>query len=89
MTEWQSASGRWECNCIDKLSSDAGAWYTPARILGWEPADYIQYVIDNFHPIVICHKEECLVFFSWEDQIQMRKYKNWINKVAREKNFQI
>ena len=87
--EWKSESGSWNCNCIDKLSTNAGAWYTPARILGWDPADYVQYVIDNFHPDIHYNKEKCLVFFSWKDQSQMRKFKNWINAAARKANYQI
>ena len=89
MTEWSSPSEKWYCNCVDKLASNAGAWYTPARILGWDPADYIEYVIKNFNPEIHCNKEKCLVFFSWNDQSQMRKYKNWINAAARKANYQI
>lgn len=89
MTEWKAPSGQWYCNCVDKLASNAGAWYTPARILGWEPADYVEYVIKNYHPNVFYSAEKCLVFFSWDSQSDMRKYKNWLNKIAREKNFQI
>lgn len=87
--EWSSPSGRWHCNCTEKLSADSAAWFIPARILGWEPADYVEYVIKTFNPIVHYSKEKCLVFFSWEDQIQMRKYKNWINAAARKVNYQI
>ena len=88
-TEWQSLSGSWECNCIDKLETNAGEWYVPARILGWEPADYVEYVIKNFDPIVHYHKDKCLVFFSWNSQEKMRKFKNWINAAARKVNYQI
>ena len=90
MTEWKSASGRWHCNCVDDLAGSAGLWYTPARILDLTPATYIQYVIDNFKPDQISvDKEKCLVFFSWNNQTNMRKFKNFLNKKAREKNFQV
>lgn len=87
--EWQGSSGKWYCGCVDKLGSDSGAWFIPARILGWDPADYIEYVIKNFNPNVYYNKEKCLVFFSWEKQADMRRYKNWINAAARKINYQI
>ena len=87
--EWQGSSGKWYCNCVDKLASNAGAWYTPARILGWEPIVYIEYVIKNFNPSVHYNKEKCLVHFFWDQQSDMRRYKNWINAAARKVNYQI
>lgn len=90
MTEWSSPSGAWHCNCIDDLAHNSGVWYLPARILNLSPAAYIEYVIKNFKPDHIsADKEKCFVSFSWESQTEMRKFKNFINKKAREVNFQI
>ena len=86
--EWESVSG-WHCGCVKDLAHDSNAWYLPARILNLAPADYIKYMIDNFNPIVHTNKDKCLIFFSWEKQADMRKFKNFINKKARECNFQI
>ena len=90
MTEWSSPSGFWHCNCIDDLGHNSGVWYLPARILDLSPAAYIEYVIKNFKPDdIYANKEKCFISFSWKKQEDMRKFKNYINKKAREKNFQI
>ena len=90
MKEWESPSGKWYCNCVDDLAGTAGLWYTPARILDLTPAAYIKFVVEHFKPDDIHYNEEkCLVFFSWKSQTSMRKFKNYINKKAREKNYQI
>ena len=89
MTEWKSASGKWYCNCVDDLAGTAGLWQTPARILDLTPAAYVKFVVEHYHPDVYYNEEKCLVFFSWKDQSQMREFKRFINKKAREKNFQI
>lgn len=89
MTEWQSPTGKWHCNCVDNLATNGGHWTHPARILGMPLAEYVEWVITNYHPIV-WHNEDCsLVFFSWEKQSDMRKYKNYINAAARKVNYQI
>lgn len=88
MTEWESC-GKWHCNCVDHLGTNGGHWIHPARILGLTAADYVKFVIDNYNPIVY-HNDDCsLVFFSWEKQSDMRKFKNYINKKAREVDYQI
>ena len=87
--EWQSSSGRWHCGCLDDLAHDSNAWYLPARILNMTPAQYVKFMIDNYNPNIYVSAEKCLVFFSWDKQADMRKFKNFINKKARECNFQI
>ena len=90
MKEWETATEKWCCNCVDNLAHDSGVWYLPARILDMTPAAYLEYVVENFKPDNIhVNKEKCLVFFSWNNQVEMRKFKNFINRKAREKNFQI
>lgn len=90
MKEWETISNKWHCNCVDNLAQGSGEWYLPARILGISPAAYLEYVIKNFKPDdIYANKEKCLVFFSWNSQADCRKFKNFINRKAREKNFQI
>ena len=90
MSEWESQTGYWHCNCVDNLAGAAGLWWTPARILDLTPAAYIKFVIENFKPDnIYTNSDKCLVFFSWKSQTNCRHFKNYINKKAREKNFQI
>ena len=89
LSEWQSLSGDWHCNCIDDLKNNSSYWAIPARIMGISPAEFLKWLFsqdfkpDNFY----FNKEKCLCFWSWKDQSQMRKYKNRINALARQKNF--
>lgn len=92
LEEFQSEGDKsWHCNCIKALGTPHMAeWYIPARILEISPAEYVEYMIDNFKPDhIYVNKEKCLIFFSWNKQADMRKYKNTLNRIAREKNFQI
>lgn len=89
LSEWQSVTGKWNCGCVDDLGNNSGHWVYPARVLGLAPAQYIEWAIDFCHPIIHYNAEKCLVFFSWNNQADMRKFKNYINKVSRQKNFQI
>lgn len=88
--EWQGASGYWYCNCIDSLTTNASCWYAPARILGVSPADFIKLLIKEFEPDLIhFNPDSCFFSYGWSDRTKMRKFKNWINKTAREKKFEI
>ena len=91
LSEFQDqGKGYWHCVCVEGLGHSAAQWFVPARILGLSPAAYVKYIIDNFKPDdIYINKEKCLVFFSWKKQSDMRKWKNFINAKAREKNFQI
>ena len=88
LTEFQGSSGFWYASDIEDLGNGSGAWYLPARMLGITPAAWIKKVIDDFKPDNVFHSDSCdFIGFSWKSQAQMRVYKNWVNKVAREKQF--
>lgn len=88
-TEWEAMSG-WKCGCVDNLKEDSGAWYMPARVLGITPAQFIELVINEYGADrVSFNKDACFFHYAWSSQEKMRKFKNYLNKVAREKNFQI
>ena len=90
LSEWQGASGFWYCNCIDSLTTNAVKWYAPARILSISPAEFVKLVIGKFGADVVSYNQESGFFhYAWTSQEKMRIYKNYINRIAREKNFQI
>lgn len=85
-------NGWWSCYYSKRVTSVWNMWYTPARALGLEPADYVQMVIDKFHPDKIIYSdkpEHLLVLFKWKKQSDMRVFKNWINKQFRDRKFYI
>ena len=89
-SEWQGASGIWYCNCTQPLSTSASCWYTPARILGVSPADFIKLVINKFGADQVKYfPDSCFFSYGWSDQSKMRKFKKYINAEARKRNFLI
>ena len=88
-TEWETISG-WHCNCVDNLGKGSGIWYIPARILGISPAAFISLLLEKFKPDNFYYNPETgFCNWSWNNQADERRYKNWINAEARKKNFQI
>ena len=87
-THWQSASGIWYCNDVSDLGGVSGYWWIPARILNIDPADYILLLKEQFAPDVLKYTETGVLIFGWYNELACRKYKNWINKKAKEVNFQ-
>ena len=87
--EWESESG-WHCNCVDDLANNSAAWWLPARVLGISPADFIKLLLTKYKPDEFYfNPDTCFCCWSWKSQSQMRLYKNWINRIAREKKFEI
>ena len=90
LEEWQGASGIWYCEHTSSYPEGVQKWILPARLLDMTADVFLQWLIDNYKPDHICHDDSCsFVNWGWSDQSQMRKYKNYINKIAREKNFKI
>ena len=90
MEEWQDGCDNWHCADTSELGKGSSIWYLPARMLEKTPAEYLKWVIDNYHPDKIEHSDDCsLVYWTWKSQAKMRLFKNQINKLARQKNFMI
>ena len=89
-SEWESY-GNWFCNDVEEIgTSIAGKWWVPARILGITLTDYVKMLIDDFKVDKISYdKEANVLVFYWKSQAAMRKFKNYINKVARDKRYYI
>ena len=89
LKEWQS-NGHWMCEHTDSFPKNVQKWVIPARLLGVTADEFIKILIRDFEPDEIFHNEDCsFVGWWWKDQNKMRKYKNFMNKLAREQNFQI
>ena len=90
-SEWSTmghSGEKWHCNDVEDLGNGSGYWWLPARMLSMTPAAYLKWVIDNYKPDEIKYNKDCsLVYWSWNSQIAMRKFKNDINKIARDKKF--
>lgn len=91
MSEWESgAGGAWYCNDIEDLGNNSGVWWHPARILDIPPSDLVKLLIDKYKVDNISYNyENNVLIYSWKSQAEMRKFKNFINQKAREKNYRI
>ena len=87
-TSWLGGSGRWYCNDVSDLAGVRGLWWIPPRILGITPAAYVEILIKDFNVTDISYNEEKnFLYFCWENPVDCNRYKNWINKMARQANF--
>lgn len=91
LDELQDANG-WSIYSPKDIGKIGNQWYTPARALGLAPVDYIQMLIRDFKPDFIKFLDSSpngLLLFSWKSQVDMRKFKNWLNKRLREVKFYV
>ena len=89
-SEWQSGSGQWYVNDVQDVTSIASQWWIPTKILEITPVEFLDLLINNFHAQHVHYDLEYdVLIYSFATQAEARKYKNWINKKAREKQFMI
>lgn len=90
LSEWQSPSGQWHCSNVQDLANNSGRWWIPCRILKISPEQYVLLLKEKFNVSKIEYIKSCnLLMFSWDNKEDMRRYKNLINRKARETNFKI
>lgn len=88
MEEWQSPSGKWHCGDVSALGKNSNLWWYVPNLLGITPVDYFYLLRDKFHATNFHYKKQHDVFmFSFENLTDCRKFKNYVNKIAREKKF--
>jgi hypothetical protein len=90
LSEWQDDIGRWHCADISNLGNNSATWWYIPRLLNISLDNYIKLLKNDFNVSYITFFERTqMVYFYWDSQSDMRKFKNFINRKAREKNFQI
>ena len=88
MTEWQSGTGKWLCGDVSALAAGSNLWWYVPRLLNISCTDYIlllkeKYNVTDFHFSI----EKNVLIFSFNTLSDCRKFKNYINKIAKERNF--
>lgn len=89
--EWIDNGGMIHIQCDDLVGTGRN-WIEPARILGIKPAEFVLKLKQEFNAEIHPYKKEGKVSFigySWNNLADARRFKNLINKIAREKNYQI
>ena len=83
--EWRCGE-RWHCNDVSDLAHDSGAWWHACRALNISPKDFVLLLINEFKcPHISFHNG--FLSYSWNNQADMRKFKNYINKKAGERKY--
>lgn len=85
LQEFQGASGLWYVGTPTILTKYAHLWHLPALVLDLPLTDFIIELQDKYSAEV--YYKGNFVGYRWEKQSDMRKFKNAINKKAREINF--
>lgn len=84
--EWQDSLGRWHCACVSPIMKNN--WYIPAKVLEISVAELARLYITEYNA-EIAYKRSSLFIATWEKKEDMRRWKKYINQVAKEKNFYI
>lgn len=75
--------------CTDNIGKKYSQWIVPVRVLGVSPAEYVRTLVQDFNAIVLYNKDNVFVSHYWKNQVDETKWRNYINKISKEKNFQI
>ena len=86
--EWKAGNGKWYCADVSSLSRDSSTWWYPCNILELSPVEYVKLLKNKFNASNFHYRTQSdVLLFSFDSQQDCRRYKNYINKIAREKHF--
>lgn len=89
LEEWES-NGYWLCGDVSALAADSNTWWYIPALLSISPVEYIHLLIEKFHAVKLSYEVKYdVLIFRFSSLADCRKFKNYINKMAREKKFVI
>lgn len=88
LTEWQSESGAWHCADVSALAAGSSRWEHQPRIWQMEPVDWLKMLVETYHATVTMF-DNGMIYFYWDKQSDMRKYKCDTNKKSRSIKYSI
>jgi hypothetical protein len=88
MEEWYDPNSE-TYHCNDVNVKGGGVWWLVPRMLQMDPAEYVKMLIETYHADVFYFSDKSVLLMSWKSQTEMRKFKNWVNKRAREMQFYV
>lgn len=85
--EWES-NGKWHCGDVSALAADSNKWWYPCNILNITPVEFVLLLKNTYHASDFHYSLKYDVLsYSFSSLADCRKYKNMINKKAKEQNF--
>ena len=88
LTEWQSESGAWHCADVSALAAGSSRWEHLPRVWQMEPVDWLKMLVETYHATVTMF-DNGMIYFYWDKQSDMRKYKCDTNKKSRSIKYSI
>ena len=87
MEEWQD-NDKWVCGDVSALAAGSNTWWYVPALLNLTPVEYFYFLKDKFHASHFHYTTKHDVFlFSFDNLTDCRKFKNYVNKIKKEKNF--
>jgi|GEM_PF-3882093 len=65
------------------------SWMVPCRILGLTPAEYVKLLIEEFNAIVTYSPKQKFLSRHWKNVNDFNRWRLYINREARQKNYQV
>lgn len=90
-TEFTTIDGQTRVICDDLVGTGRN-WVEPARVLGISPADLALKLKNEYNANITPYRKNGKITFigySWNSLADARRFKNYVNKIARETNYQI
>lgn len=86
VAEWQSGSGNWYVADTTTFTK----WWQIPRFLNISLDEYIKLLVNDYKVDDICYnKEKDVLLFSWENTTMSHKFMLFINRMARNGNWQV
>lgn len=90
LTEWQSAAGHYYVSDLEELAKRSGYWYYIPIMLGISAEDYVLMLKNKYQSNSITYnKDKDVLIFTFPTLTLARKFKNDMNKIARDKSFRV
>ena len=88
--EWQGDSGYYYISNITDLGNNSGYWGHLLKIFDVDVDNLVKLLVDEFHVDYINYYiESDVLIYYWKSLTAARKFKNELNKKAREKKYMI
>ena len=85
-SEWKIGN-RWYVNDVKELATSASKWWQPMQMLDMSIEQYTNLLISYNAKKITYHKESDVLTFSFDTQSEARKFKNFLNREARKRNW--
>ena len=89
VAEWE-CGGHWLVADTNKVAASSSDWGWIPTLLNLTIVEYIKLLYNTYNVREIKYYPKCnMLHFAFATQVDARKFKNYVNKIAREKNFLI